>query len=111
MCRCAGSLVERYRDCIGQTLQKYPALTASRLFDRVCERGYAGQRSHFRHPVSTQRPPAEAYLRLRSLPGEQMQADGGHFGHLQIGQARCPLQSLHTPLPTGAGQKRCLTGK
>jgi len=33
------SLIEPYRDFIGQTLEKYPTLTASRLYDMVCERG------------------------------------------------------------------------
>ena len=90
------SLVEPYRAFIGETLQKYPTLTARRLYDMVCERGYAGQASHFRHLVSTMRPrpPAEAYLRLRTLPGEQMQIDWAHFGHLQIGQARRPLMGF-----------------
>lgn len=89
-------LVEPYRAFIGETLEKYPTLTASRLYDMVCERGYAGQGSHFRFLVSTMRPrpPAEAYLRLRTLPGEQMQIDWGHFGHLQIGQARRPLMAF-----------------
>ena len=89
-------LIEPYRDFIAQTLEKYPTLTASRLFDMVCERGYAGQRSHFRHLVSTLRPraPAEAFLRLRTLPGEEMQIDWAHFGHLQIGQARRPLMGF-----------------
>ena len=40
------------------------------------------------------RPPAEAYLRLRTLPGEQMQVDWAHFGHLQIGRARRPLMGF-----------------
>ena len=40
------------------------------------------------------RPPAEAYLRLRTLPGEQTQVDWGHFGHLQIGRARRPLMGF-----------------
>ena len=90
------SVFEPYRDFIAQTLEKYPTLTASRLFDMVSERGYAGQRSHFRHLVSTLRPraPAEAYLRLRTLPGEQMQIDWAHFGHLQIGRARRPLMGF-----------------
>ena len=90
------SLVEPYRAFIGQTLEKYPTLAARRLYDMVCERGYAGQASHFRHLVSTMRPrpPAEAYLRLRTLPGEQMQVDWAHFGHLQIGQARRPLMGF-----------------
>ena len=90
------SLVGPYRAFIGQTLEKYPTLAASRLYDMVCERGYAGQASHFRFLVSTlrPRPPAEAYLRLRTLPGEQMQIDWAHFGHLQIGRARRPLMGF-----------------
>jgi transposase len=90
------SLVDPYRVFIGETLVKYPTLTARRLHDMVCERGYAGQASHFRYLVSTMRPrpPAEAFLRLRTLPGEQMQVDWGHFGHLQIGRARRPLMGF-----------------
>ncbi len=90
------SLVEPYRLFISQTLQTYPTLTARRLYDMVCERGYPGQSSHFRHLVSTMRPrpAAEAYLRLRALPGEEMQIDWAHFGHLQIGQARRPLMGF-----------------
>lgn len=90
------SLIEPYQAFIRETLEKYPTLTASRLYDMVCERGYAGQGSHFRFLVSTMRPrpPAEAYLRLRTLPGEQMQIDWGHFGHLQIGRARRPLMGF-----------------
>ena len=90
------SLVEPYRAFIGETLEKYPTLAASRLYDMVCERGYAGHASHFRFLVSTMRPrpPAQAYLRLRTLAGEQMQIDWGHFGHLQIGRARRPLMGF-----------------
>ena len=90
------SLVDPYRVFIGETLEKYPTLTASRLHDMVCERGYAGQASHFRHIVSSMRPrpAAEAYLRLRTLAGEQAQVDWGHFGHLQIGRAKRPLMGF-----------------
>jgi len=90
------SLVDPYRVFIRETLVKYPTLTARRLHDMVCERGYAGQASHFRYLVSTMRPrpPAEAFLRLRALPGEQMQVDWAHFGHLQIGRARRPLMGF-----------------
>jgi transposase len=90
------SLVDPYRVFMRETLEKYPTLTARRLHDMVCERGYAGQASHFRYLVSTMRPrpAAEAYLRLRTLPGEQMQVDWAHFGHLQIGRARRPLMGF-----------------
>ena len=62
----------------------------------VGERGYVGSASHFRRLVAGMRPrrPAEAYLRLRTLPGEQAQVDWAHFGHLQIGRARRPLMAF-----------------
>jgi transposase len=90
------SLVAPYLGFIRETLEKYPTLAASRLHDMVRERGYEGRASHFRYLVSTMRPrpPAEAYLRLRTLPGEEMQIDWGHFGHLQIGRARRPLMGF-----------------
>jgi hypothetical protein len=50
------SLIDPYRGFIRETLEKYPTLTARRLLDMVCERGYTGQASHFRHLVSTMRP-------------------------------------------------------
>src|SRR5204863_9116365 len=48
---------------------------------------------HFRTIVARfrPRPAAEAFLRLRTLPGEQAQVDWGHFGYLTIGRARRPL--------------------
>ena len=89
-------LIDLFRPFILETLDKYPTLAASRLHDMVCERGYAGQASHFRYLVSKMRPrpAAEAYLRLRTLPAEQMQCDWAHFDHLQIGRARRPLMGF-----------------
>ena len=90
------SQVEPYLPFILETLQKFPALTASRLYAMVRERGYGGGPDHFRHIVAWHRPrrPAEAYLRLRSLVGEQGQVDWGHFGHLTIGRARRALMAF-----------------
>ena len=90
------SMVEPYLPFILQTLEKFPTLTASRLHAMVRERGYKGAPSQFRHQIALHRPrPAtEAYLRLRTLPGEQGQVDWGHFGHLQIGLARRPLMAF-----------------
>jgi len=81
---------------IHQTLQQFPTLTASRLYGMVRERGYTGRPDHFRHVVACHRPrpKAEAYLRLRTLPGEQGQVDWGHFGHLVVGRARRPLMAF-----------------
>jgi len=90
------SQIEPYLPFILETLRKFPTLTASRLHAMVRERGYRGGGDHFRHLVACHRPrrPAEAYLRLRSLPGEQGQVDWGHFGHLTIGHARRPLMAF-----------------
>jgi len=90
------SQIDPYLPFIHATLEKFPTLTASRLFAMVRERGYRGGPDHFRHLVACHRPrpPAEAYLRLRSLPGEQAQVDWGHFGHLTIGRARRPLMAF-----------------
>ena len=66
------SLVEPYLAFISETLGKYPTLRASRLYTMVRERGYPGAPDHLRAIIARLRPrPAgEAYLRLRTLPGE-----------------------------------------
>jgi transposase len=90
------SRVDPYRAFILQTLDRFPTLTAARLFAMVQERGYRGSAEHFRHVIAGMRPRprAQAYLRLRTLPGEQAQVDWAHFGHLQIGRARRPLMGF-----------------
>jgi hypothetical protein len=90
------SQIDVYLPFIRQTLETFPTLTASRLYGMVRERGYRGSPDHFRHVIACHRPrpPAEAYLRLRCLPGEQAQVDWGHFGHLEIGRARRPLMAF-----------------
>ncbi|MGH9884099.1 MAG: IS21 family transposase [bacterium] len=90
------SQIDAYLPFIHETLKKFPSLTASRLYAMVTERGYRGNAHHFRHLISRHRPRSvpEAYLRLRTLPGEQGQVDWAHFGHLQIGRARRPLMAF-----------------
>jgi transposase len=83
------SMVDPYVSFIEETLKQYPRLRASRLYEMVKGRGYPGRPDHFRTVVARYRPrpPAEAYLRLRTLPGEQAQVDWGHFGKIRIGLA------------------------
>ncbi|WP_157271511.1 IS21 family transposase [Azohydromonas aeria] len=90
------SRVDPYRAFMAETLAKYPTLTASRLYVMVCERGYAGCQRHFRELVAGMRPrpAAQAYLRLRTLPGEQAQVDWAHMGHIEVGRARRPLMAF-----------------
>lgn len=90
------SAIDPYLPFILETLTQFPRLRASRLYDMAVARGYPGRPDHFRHLIARHRPrpKAEAYLRLRTLPGEQMQIDWGHFGHLEIGRARRPLMGF-----------------
>lgn len=90
------SIVDPYLPFIIETLAQYPKLTATRLYAMVQQRGYPGRSSHFRSHVAQLRPrkPSEAYLRLKTLPGEQAQVDWGHFGHVQIGRAKRPLMAF-----------------
>jgi len=94
------SAVDPYLPFIRETLERFPTLTASRLYGMVQSRGYPGRPDHFRHLIARHRPRrrTEAYLRLRTLPGEQCQIDWGHFGHIQIGRARRPLMGFVTVL-------------
>jgi transposase len=87
------SIVDPYLEFVVTTLEKYPTLCASRLFQMTKERGYPGGPDHFRRIVARLRPKPkhEAFLRLRTLIGEQAQADWGAFGKLQIGNAQRAL--------------------
>ena len=90
------SALDPFVPFITDTFERYPTLTAARLYEMVAERGYGGSPDHFRHRVARYRPrrEAEAYLRLRTLPGEQAQVDWAHFGKLSIGRAQRPLMAF-----------------
>ena len=90
------SILDPYLGFMMQTLEQYPRLTAQRLYAMVQERGYTGGPSHFRARVAQlrPRPPAEAYLRLKTLPGEQAQVDWAHFNTIEIGKAKRPLMAF-----------------
>ena len=90
------SIIDEFLPFINDTLKKFPTLTARRLYDMAQTRGYTGSVDHFRHMIYLHRPraPAEAFLRLKTLPGEQAQVDWGHFGYITIGKARRPLMAF-----------------
>jgi transposase len=83
------SKLEDYLPFILATWEQYPKLPASRLYEMCVQRGWRGSPGHFRHLVRPHRPRpvAEAYMRLKTLPGEQAQVDWGHFGALAVGRA------------------------
>ena len=71
--------LDPYLPLILATWKQYPKLPASRLYEMCRQRGYQGCPHHVRHLVAVYRPrpTAEAYLRLKTLPGEQAQVDWG----------------------------------
>jgi transposase len=82
------SLLDPYAAFIQETLTRYPRLRATRIFQMIAARGYAGGISSLRRLVADLRPSyREAFLRLRTFPGEQAQADWAHFGKVKIGRA------------------------
>lgn len=87
------TLIDPYVPFILETLARFPKLSAARLYTMCVERGYPGAPSMFRARISELRtkPTPEAYLRLKTLPGEQAQMDWGAFGSVEIGRATRPL--------------------
>ena len=90
------SILDPYLGFISDTLAQFPTLPASRLYAMARERGYPGGPDHFRHQVALYRPrpQAEAFQRLRTLPGEQGQVDWAHFGKITIGRAERALMAF-----------------
>jgi transposase len=61
------SRIDPYLAFIRQTLESFPALTASRLYVMVRERGYRGSPDHFRHLIACHRPrPLMAFVMVLS---------------------------------------------
>jgi transposase len=82
------SMADPYIDLIKSTLQKYPSITGRRIWEMARARGYKGGYDHFCDIVARYRQrPAEAFMRLRTLPGEQAQVDWAHFGKFKTGNA------------------------
>lgn len=83
-----GCLTDPYMEFIRGVLERYPNLRATRIFEMLKERGFAGKVRTVRRVVARLRPAARpAFLRLSFLPGEQAQVDWAHFGKVRVGRA------------------------
>jgi transposase len=81
-----------YADFISKTLAQYPQLCATRVFQMIRERGYKNSVYPVRRFIANMRPQKhEAFLRLRTFPGEQGQVDWASFGEVTVGRARRKL--------------------
>jgi len=88
--------IDPYLPLVRETLEHYPKLRATRLHEMLRPRGYTGSIVQLRRAVRQLRPEprAEAFLRLRTLPGEQAQADWGSFGKLGERRLSCFVMVL-----------------
>lgn len=84
------TLLDPFRPFVEQTLEQYPRLRATRLFEMLRDRGYTGSVYAVRRHVRRVRPRSrhEAFFRLNVLPGEQAQVDWGSFGKIRIGRGQ-----------------------
>ncbi len=90
------SALDPFLPLIREVLEQYPRLRATRLHEMLRSRGYRGSAVQVRRLVRRIRPvpTGEAFLRLTTLPGEQAQADWGHFGTLRVGKGTRPLSAF-----------------
>jgi len=68
-----GMLLETFWPFVRQTLEKYPRLPVSQLYQMVCIRGYNGGPDHFRHIIALHRQELKPELPIAILP-KQMEA-------------------------------------
>ncbi len=78
-----GSILDPYKEYITSRLEKWPQLSAERLFLEIISQGYTGSDRTVRRFVSKIRPQnTREYKPYETLPGEQAQIDWGHMGEI-----------------------------
>ena len=79
------SQMDAYVPFIIKTLEDFPKLRSTRLFQMLQDRGYRGSVQQLRRRVRDLRPKVvRAYLPQTVFAGEQAQVDWGHFGTLAV---------------------------
>ena len=79
-------LVDPYMEFISETLEHYPRLRSTRIYDMVKSRGYLGSVKTLRRHVREVRPTPkrEAFVRIETLAGEQAQVDWAYVGKFPV---------------------------
>ena len=89
------SIVDPYLPFVRETLEQYPRLRSTRLYQMIRDRGYSGSVEQLRRTVARLRPqPHEAFLRLQVFPAEQAQVDWASFGSVRVGRAKRQLSGF-----------------
>jgi len=87
--------IDPFLPFIRETLERYPTLRATRLHQMLVARGFEGSAVHLRRLVRGLRPSTrEAFLVLRSIPGERGEVDWADFGKVTIGRAERRLSAF-----------------
>jgi transposase len=86
-------LLDPFSGFIKLTLEQHPRLRATRLFEMLKARGFAGGVHAVRRYLRRVRPKPkhEVFFRLETLPGEQGQVDWAHFGKVTVGNTQRTL--------------------
>lgn len=87
------SVLDPYRGFVLETLERYPRVVSTRIYDMLTQRGYTGSIRTLCRFVLAHRPTVagEVYLRLETLIGEQSQVDWAHVGHIRVKGGTRPL--------------------
>jgi len=85
------SKLDPFKRDIVRMLETHP-YTATQIFQRICEQGFAGGYSIVKRYVRKVRPPkSPAFLKLSFTPGECAQVDWGSYGAVNVGSTRRKL--------------------
>jgi transposase len=91
------SKLDPFRDLIDQLLEQDPVVKAPVVLQRLQNQGFDGKITIVRDYLQKVRGKIkhrEPFIRFESPPGQQMQIDWGHFGHLSYGPDKRRLYAL-----------------
>lgn len=88
-------LIDPFVKYITERLEKYPELSAYRIFKEIEKQGYSGSERTVRRYLQEVRPRFfREYKPVNTLPGEQAQVDWGSFGTIVIDGRRYKLYAF-----------------
>jgi len=113
-----GSKLDAFKPAIQRLLSAH-AYSATQLFTRLREQGYAGGYAILKTYVRQVRPPrAAAFLTLHFAPGQCAQVDWGSWGSIRVGNTRrrlsffalvlCHSRQLYLEFTLGQSQEQWL---
>ncbi len=89
------SLVTPHMSYITERLDKWPELSAERLYQEIKTKGYQGSTRTLRREVAKIRPRCQReYKEFETLPGEQAQVDWGECGSYVVNGRRVKIYCL-----------------